>query len=196
MDVAVATNVPAKSVWSTDKVKKKKKKAVMGSKSCWQGHFVSQPAACLESCRVFGIGVWLCFICCPLQGGSNLQPTHEPVNPKPIFWTKTLRNFSVLTLDWAGHWHYQLDSYQMKLQVHRPWITSAFGSVRFGIWSRTLWQRRGREARSAQMSSSTSAWNSRVVAWRSSNQQDRRPAPPAQMSETESWFGFWWTWLD
>ncbi|CAK6975294.1 Hypothetical predicted protein [Scomber scombrus] len=56
----------------------------MVSKSCWQGHFVSQPAACLESRRVLGIGVWLCFIRCPLRGASNLQPTHEPVNPKPI----------------------------------------------------------------------------------------------------------------
>lgn len=31
-------------------------------------------------------GVWLCFICCPLQGGSNLQPTHEPVNPKHVLF--------------------------------------------------------------------------------------------------------------
>lgn len=27
-------------------------------------------------------GVWLFFICCPLQGGSNRRPTNEPVNPK------------------------------------------------------------------------------------------------------------------
>lgn len=30
---------------------------------------------------VFIAGVWLCFFCCPLQGGSKLQPAHEPVNP-------------------------------------------------------------------------------------------------------------------
>lgn len=30
------------------------------------------------------IGVWLYFICCPLQGGSILQPAHEPVVPKPV----------------------------------------------------------------------------------------------------------------
>lgn len=25
------------------------------------------------------LGVWLCFICCPLQGGFNLQPAHVSV---------------------------------------------------------------------------------------------------------------------
>lgn len=70
------------------------KEADIGSKSCWQGrlHFISRSDGCLESCRVtargrvLGIGVWLCFICCPLQGGSNLQPTHEPVNPKHVLF--------------------------------------------------------------------------------------------------------------
>lgn len=37
----------------------------------------------------------------------------QPMNQLTLnlsFWTWTLRNFSVLTSDWAGPWHYQLDS--------------------------------------------------------------------------------------
>lgn len=61
-------------------------------------------------------------MCCPLQGGSNLQSAHEPVNPKPVIWTSTLKKTFVLTLEWTGHGRYQLDSYQMKLNVYWPWI--------------------------------------------------------------------------
>ncbi|KAG7495483.1 hypothetical protein JOB18_000436 [Solea senegalensis] len=32
--------------------------------------------------EILGVGSWLCFICCPLQGGSNLQPSREPTNPE------------------------------------------------------------------------------------------------------------------
>lgn len=126
--------------------------ADLGLKSCRQGcfHFTSQLDDCVKSCRVTaggkvcGVGVWLCFICCPLQGGSNLQPTREPVDPKPVcFWTWTLRNFSVLTSDWAGLWHYQLDSYQMKLQVFSTMDPICVGSVKSGIWSGALRQGRG-----------------------------------------------------
>lgn len=68
----------------------------------------------LKSCRVttggqvLGVGVWLCFICCPLQGGSYLQPTHEPVNPKPVLLNLDPKKL-FLTSVWAGQWHYTLD---------------------------------------------------------------------------------------
>lgn len=116
-----------------------------GLKSFWQGCF--QPDGCLESCKVtaggkgFGIGVWLCFICCPLQGGSNLQPTNEPVNPKPVPLNLNPKKL-FMTSDWAGRWHYQLDSCQTKLQVYQPSIPSVLEVFRFGIWSHAL--RRGR----------------------------------------------------
>lgn len=81
-----------------------------------------EPDGCLESCsdhrrKNVGIGVWLCFICCPLQGGSNLQPAHEPVNPKNLssffFYLNPKKLFLSRPPDWAGRLHYQLDSYQM-----------------------------------------------------------------------------------
>lgn len=115
------------------------------SKSCWRGcfHFISQPDVCLKSCRataggkILGNGVWLCFICCPLQGGSNLQPTHEPVNPKPVLFELYLKKlFWSWPRDWAGHWHYQLDSYQMTLQVSQPRVPSALEAFGLGTWIR------------------------------------------------------------
>ncbi|KAF1380462.1 hypothetical protein PFLUV_G00163990 [Perca fluviatilis] len=77
MDAAVATKSPRQECL----INMHSKEAAMGLKSCWRGcfYFVPQPDDCLESCRVtegrkiFGNGVWLCFICCPPHGGSNLQ---------------------------------------------------------------------------------------------------------------------------
>lgn len=90
----------------------------------------------LKSCRVttggqvLGIGVWLCFICCPLQGGSYLQPTHEPVNPKPVLLNLDPKK---LFFDLSVGRAMALYVGQMKLQVYQLFIPFFAGSVRLRI---------------------------------------------------------------
>lgn len=43
----------------------------------------------------------------------SIQPTKQ-LTLMPAPWTWTPRNFSVLTLDWAGYWRYLWDSFQRK----------------------------------------------------------------------------------
>lgn len=74
------------------------------SKFCW---------LCLALFLCVFTGVWLCFICCPLQGGSYLQPTHEPVNPKPVLLNLDPKKL-FLTSVWAGQWHYTLDRWSCR----------------------------------------------------------------------------------
>lgn len=66
-------------------------------------------------------GVWLCFICCPLQGGSNLQPTHEPVYPKPL----NLNPKKLFCLDLRLGRPLALSVGQLQDErVYKPWIPS------------------------------------------------------------------------
>lgn len=95
-----------------------------------------------------------------------------------------------MTSDRAGHWHYQLDSYQMKLQVYRPWIPSVLEVLGWGFDQALPGEEEDEEARIAQMSSPTSAWDSQVVAWRSSDQRDRRPALLPRRQRLRAGLGF------
>lgn len=113
MDVAVATKNLTKSVWSTCT----EKKVVKGLKSCWKGSSASFPnllpvLRAVERLHeeIVGIGVWLCFICCPLQGGSNLQPAHDPINPNACPLNLNPRKLFCLDLGPGKQWHYQLDT--------------------------------------------------------------------------------------
>lgn len=113
MDVAVATKNLAKSVWSTCTEKKVDK----GLKSRWMGSSASFPNLLPVSRAVewlheeiVGIGVWLCFICCPLQGGSNLQPAHDPINPNACPLNLNPWKLFCFDLGPGKIWHYQLDT--------------------------------------------------------------------------------------
>ena len=56
----------------------------------------------------------------------------------------------------------------MKLQVYRPWIPSVLEVLGLGSDQALSGEEEDKEARIAQMSSPTSAWNPQVAAWRSS----------------------------
>lgn len=86
--------------------RRKKKKVDKGLKSRWKGSSASFPnllpvlraVEWLQE-EIVGIGVRLCFICCPLQGGSNLQPAHDPINPNACPLNLNPRK---LFLSWPG----------------------------------------------------------------------------------------------
>lgn len=109
------------------------------------------------------------------------------LNPKKLF---------CLDLGMAGHWHYQLDSYQIKLQVYQPWIPSVLEVLGLGFNQALSGEEEDKEACIAQMFSPTLAWNSQVAAWRSSNQQDRRPALPPRHQRPRAGVGLWRSRLD
>lgn len=168
MDAAVATKSPAKSVWSTCTAKRQTWvwRAVGGDASTSSPNLM----ACLESCRVtagrkiVGNGVWLCFICCPLQGGSNLQPTHEPVNPKPVLLN--LNPKKLFCLDLGLGRPLALSGGQLPDEV-----TGFIDRGSHLCWKRSVWdlmrrspaRKRIKRHVIAQMSSPTLAWNSQVV---------------------------------
>lgn len=82
----------------------------------------------------------------------------------------------------------------MKLQVFSTVDPACAGSV-LGCDPALSGKEEDEEARAAQMSSPTSAWDSQVAAWKSSNQRDGRPALLPRLQRLTARWGCRWTWL-
>ena len=73
----------------------------------------------------------------------------------------------------------------MKLQVYRPWIPSVLEVFGLGSDQALSSEEEDKEARIAQMSSPTSAWNSQVAAWRSSKPAGRKTCSCPDVRDSE-----------